>query len=146
MNYKIKKKSFLLLEVLIGFTLILCFIFPLIKFPHYLFKSEKNQLNAIEFERIANYGFTEIITKLYTNEIKWKDLQVKNGKDAAWHILPNYPLSNQTTIKRDYQLIHKEEKISPNQSNYIKLRIRQRFYFNKKFTFYSYFVILKKGS
>lgn len=146
MNAQIKKKSFLLLEVLIGFTLVLCFIFPFVKFPHYLFKSEKQQLNAIEFERIANYGFSEIITKLYTNELKWEDVQARNQNDATWHTLSDYPLCKGKTIQRKYQLIHKQKKTSPNQSEYIKLKIRQSLQVHQESSIHSYFVILKKQS
>lgn len=74
----IRKRSFLLLELLISFALIMLCLFPLIK-PHACMRQkDRLYLEQMQFERIAQEAFCQLKKKLYANKKHtWDDL--RNG-------------------------------------------------------------------
>ena len=73
----IRKQPFLLLEVMIAFSLIVLCIFPLIS-PHIeLYKAKKLFLNRLEQDHVVNVLYVDLLEKLYRNEIPWETLQDK---------------------------------------------------------------------
>jgi hypothetical protein len=123
MIYKRKKYHFLLLEVMIAFTLVFCFTFPLIRKPYDLFNFERKKLLKIEKERIAVLSFTEILEKLYKKEFSSKDLNVKTITKAKIFILTPFNSIIGKSINRKYKLIRKTKKNTPNNNVCKKMKI-----------------------
>ncbi len=73
-----KKRSFVLLEILIALSLVILCIVPLVKQPLQLYKNQMHHLEKMELERLANWTFVEIKEALYQNAIAWDDLPAKN--------------------------------------------------------------------
>lgn len=74
----IRKRSFLLFELLISLTLItLCFV-PLVKSQFLVRLATLNQLQEMQLERAAQAAFCELKTKLYEKEHDWKALIEQN--------------------------------------------------------------------
>lgn len=69
-----RKRPFILLEVLIAFTLAVLCIVPLVKEPLHYYRTELKSLENLEKERIADWVFTEIQEQLLKNEIPWDSL------------------------------------------------------------------------
>jgi len=74
---KKRKKPFLLLELLIGISLLTLFAIPLIVEPFYLLQNEMATLERIELERISEAHFAQLKKKIYLQEIPWKELTKK---------------------------------------------------------------------
>ena len=123
MIYKRKINNFLLLEVIIAFTLILLFTFPFLKRPYSLFLSEKKQLAKIERERIAYLSFTEILDKIYQKNFSLKELKITSEEKAPVYSLPKYKSYLGMQVKRKYQLICKSKKVSKNNTSFNKIKI-----------------------
>lgn len=68
---KIRKKTFLLLELMIGIALLALFALPSIGSPFFLMQSEIVSLERMELERISEVQFAHLKEKLYKNEIPW---------------------------------------------------------------------------
>lgn len=75
-----RKKSFLLLEILIGLTLILECLVPLMLNPISLFQNEIAHLEQIELEREALIAYAQVKEKLYNKEVPWTELKSGNYK------------------------------------------------------------------
>lgn len=71
----IRKRSFLLFELLVSLTLIVLCIFPLIK-PHvFMRKADWRNLEEIQLERVAQEAFCLLKQELYENkETSWNAL------------------------------------------------------------------------
>lgn len=70
----IRKRSFLLLELLISLALVACCLFPLIK-PHvFIHKKEREALEKMQLEMQAERAFCELKRQLYEQKISWKQL------------------------------------------------------------------------
>ena len=123
MIYKRKKNNFLLLEVIIAFTLIFFFTFPFLKKPYSLFHSEKKQLVKIEKERIAYISFTEILNKIYQQKFPLKEFNITSEEKASIYSLSEYKSYLEMPIQRHYQLICKSKKNSRNNTTLNKMRI-----------------------
>jgi len=59
-----RKKSFVLLELMIAFAIVSACVVPLVSMPHISYKHQSASLRAIELERIAMVSFAEIIEGL----------------------------------------------------------------------------------
>jgi len=123
MIYKRKINNFLLLEVIIAFSLIFLFTFPFLKRPYSLFLSEKKQLAKIERERIAYLSFSEILDKIYQKEFTLKELKITSKEKAPIYSLPEYKSYLGMQVKRKYQLISKSKKISKDNTSFNKIKI-----------------------
>ncbi len=121
-----KKRQFLLLEILIGFTLVTVCIVPLVKSSIVLYRSELKRLESIEQERLADWTFTEVKEKLLKNEIPWEQLPDLN-KTTHPFPLPDrtiqIPGSKIKTIHRNFTLRGKGKKMGKNNEEYRNLYI-----------------------
>lgn len=71
---KQRKNPFLLLELLVGVSLLALFAGPLLANPTYLFQTEVAALEKIELERISEVEFAKIKKKIYMQEISFESL------------------------------------------------------------------------
>ncbi|PJD96766.1 MAG: hypothetical protein CK425_05335 [Parachlamydia sp.] len=70
-----KKRHFLLLEVLIAFSLIVLCVFPLLA-PHaFILRSQALFIKKIELDHLVNLLYGQITENLYFNKIPWKDIE-----------------------------------------------------------------------
>ena len=123
----VKKKSFLLLEILIGLVLIELIAIPLLKKPITAYRAEIRFFEDAEGERLADIAFLEIKEKLITNAIPWEALP---GPGEAKHFslpptilqIPGFPPKE---IQRAYTLkCHKRhERTGKNQELYRFLHV-----------------------
>lgn len=68
------KRPFLLLELLIAFSLVTIFAFPLILNPLHRLNLEFKKLEEIEKERLSELVLATLKEKLYLNEIPWEKI------------------------------------------------------------------------
>lgn len=108
-----KKKPFLLLEVLIAFLLVALCAVPLVRQPLKLYRAEMESLEQLEKERLADWTFSEIKELLYKNEIPWEKVPAK-GKETAPFPLPpsqiDIPGCSPKRMERSFTLSCKGEK------------------------------------
>lgn len=115
-----KKLHFILLEVLIALTLVAIFSLFLIGNPLIHCKNELESLKVNEYERIADYSFSEIKTKLFLNQIPWKNFQKKGGEKTIYSLKNHsfYFKEKKIVLKRTFTITtindkEKKEKNSP---------------------------------
>lgn len=71
---RIKKRSLLLLEVLIAFAIIVLCIFPLI-YPHAaMAKAQKEFVQKVQLDHAVTLLYGQIYQDLLTNKIEWPDI------------------------------------------------------------------------
>lgn len=108
-----KKKPFLLLEVLIALALVLLAAVPLIVQPIRLYRAELKLLEQVEGERIADWTFSEIKESLLKNEIPWEKIPSKDHTSASFALAPvelQIPGVRAKSIQRSFTLFCKAEK------------------------------------
>jgi type II secretory pathway pseudopilin PulG len=92
-----KRRPFVLLEVLIAFSLIALFAPLLMKLPVKLYKSQIEQLEEMERQRLADFAFSEVKEMLLKQSIPWKELPPKGVTSRRFILpdgevnLPNFP-------------------------------------------------------
>lgn len=69
-----RKRTFLLLEVLMAFTLIALCAVPLMKFPIQHLQQQVEALSSFEKQRLAGWTFSEVKELLLKEAIPWKKL------------------------------------------------------------------------
>ena len=110
MLIKRKKTPFLLLEVLISFTLLSLCSMLLIRGPIIFFQEELKTLAKLEYERIADLTFCSIKSELLSNTILWEEHIMQEAKKMPpvdIKISPQQALH----IKRRFKIeINKESK------------------------------------
>ncbi len=74
------KRPFLLLELLIAFSLVTIFAFPLIFNPLNRLNKELGKLEQIETERLSELLLSEVKENLYLNKVPWKKIPTKKPK------------------------------------------------------------------
>jgi hypothetical protein len=74
---KKKNKPYLLLELLIAFTLLALCAIPLVRNPLYVLQTEMLTFEKNELERLAELTFASIKAELFQNNISWEDLDQK---------------------------------------------------------------------
>lgn len=74
------KRNFLLLELLIAFTLVALFAFPLIFNPLNRLNQEIQKLEEIETERLSELLLSEVKEELYLGKVPWKKIPKKKPK------------------------------------------------------------------
>jgi hypothetical protein len=79
---KTKKKSFLLLEVLIAISILAMSIPFLIHNPIFFYKKELKTLEDLELKQIEIKAFTEIRNMLFKNEISWNLFSSKKHEEG----------------------------------------------------------------
>ena len=103
MLIKRKKSAFLLLEVLISFTLLSLCSMLLIRGPLIFFQKELNTLAFLEYERIADLTFCSIKSDLLSNTILWDEHMMQETKKQASLNLKIGPLQK-LHIKRRFKI------------------------------------------
>lgn len=113
-----KKRTFLLLEILIAFFLVSLCAIPLVTGPLKLHRQQTLQLVELEKERLADWTFCEIKEMLLKNEIPWKKIPLKGVETSPFSLksariqIPNSKLRN---IKREFTLKGRGEKETADQ-------------------------------
>ncbi len=109
----VKKKTFLLVEVLTAFLLVALCIVPLVRKPLAMFKTELEKLEALELERYADWAFSEVKEKLLKNEIPWEKIP-KHEETMGPFFLPDAKLTlpgyREKKISRTFTLYGKGQK------------------------------------
>ncbi|MES2273830.1 MAG: hypothetical protein V4487_06525 [Chlamydiota bacterium] len=75
-----KKRTFILLEILIALLLVTLCAAPLVNQPLKLYRAEMKFLEQMERERLADWTFSEIKEMLLKNEIRWEELPERGSK------------------------------------------------------------------
>ncbi len=83
-----KKRTFLLLEILIALFLVSLCILPLVQYPLRMLKIEREKLEEMEKERMADWTFSEVKELLLKNEIPWEKIP-KKGETSPPFPLPD---------------------------------------------------------
>lgn len=146
-----KKRTFLLFEILIAFFLVALCAVPLVRQPLQFYRSEMKSLEQLERERLADWTFTEIKEKLLKTEIPWKKIPAKGNKSPAFS-LPSatiqIPGCRAKQIERTFTLSCTGEKKGLHEEIYRSLLISVDFLpdlFSKKPSHYTYRVIVQKN-
>lgn len=151
MLLSVKKKPFILLEILIAIGLIALCAVPLIVRPLQLYQKEMNFLWEIEAERLADWTFSEIKEKLLKNEIPWKKLpDKKKGKETF--TLPDafisLPEGQKKKVQRKFTLKCKREREGLKEEIYrmyeVKIYFTPKLISQKKKQKYLYRVLIQK--
>jgi biopolymer transport protein ExbD len=90
-------RPFLLLELLIALSILLCCIVPLVRNPLSFFQSELSSLENIELERLAILALIEAKEKLYLGENPTK----RESFTLELADLPKRKIEKQVTVKID---------------------------------------------
>jgi hypothetical protein len=121
-----KKRPFLLLEILIAFFLVAICAVPLVRQPLKLYRSEMSQLERMEKERLADWTFIEIKEKLLKNEIPWEKIPGKGVTSAPFSLpdasieIPGCPPKK---VHREFFLTGRGEKVGMNEEIYRQLGV-----------------------
>jgi hypothetical protein len=109
-----QKRSFVLLEIIIAFSLVGLCIVPLVRQPLKLYQNEMQFLEKMELERLADWTFTEIKERLLKNEIPWGELPRGKKQRTAPYPLPpvkiEIPSCKTKEVKRNFVLEGRGEK------------------------------------
>ena len=108
-----KKRSFVLLEVLIAFSLIFICVIPLIQQPLRLFRTEWQRLEEMETERLAAWTFSEVKEKLLNGEFSWDQIPEKKKKSPSYTLADGWieiPGAVPKKVIRKFYLTGKKEK------------------------------------
>lgn len=74
---KLRKRHFLLLEVLIAFAIVIFCAIPLIA-PHVdMYKAQREWLDKEELDHVVNLLYADLLEKLYLNTIDWAELRAE---------------------------------------------------------------------
>lgn len=121
-----KKRSFLLLEVLIAFLLVTLCLVPLVKQPLKLYKEEMAYLEQMEKERLADWTFTEVKELLLKNEIPWEKIPEKSAESDPFPLSPmtiHIPGCKPKTVRRKFHLTGRAEKLGMENQTYRQLGV-----------------------
>ncbi len=122
-----KKKPFLLLEVLIAFLLVVICIVPLVRQPLMLYRAEMEHLEVMELERLADWTFTEVKEMLLKNEVPWEKIPRKDARTSEFpltDVILQIPGCPPKTIHRGFYLQGKAEKIGNQNQIYRQIWIQ----------------------
>ncbi len=122
----VKKRTFVLLEVLIAFSLVSLCIVPLMSHPLKLLRAERRKLILMEKERLADWTFIEMKERFLKNEIPWERIPHREEHTGPFS-LPDakirLPGLKEQTVKRTFSLYGKGEKISQTDTDYRQLYV-----------------------
>jgi|GEM_PF-2272727 len=106
------KRNFLLMEVLIAIAVVAVFAAPLMRWPIKHYQAQISRLEDFEYQRIADWTFSEIKEMLLKEGIKWEKLPAK-GKHLSQPLSDAkllIPHLTSRSIQRSYNLVCKGEK------------------------------------
>lgn len=122
-----KKRSFLLLEVLIAFAIIAMCMLPLIA-PHtFILREQKKFIEQVELDHLVNLVYADIIERLYRNEIGWGSLTSGTAFDVDEFLLERIQYKEKLPYKGTYsfnEIIHKPRDDSPRKIYLFELNMR----------------------
>lgn len=121
-----KKRPFLLIEVLIAFLLVTICSVPLVKQPLKLYKDEMEYLEKMERERLADWSFTEIKEILIRNDIPWEKLPIKGAETAPIPLSPmtlELPGCRKKLIERSFVLKGRGQRMKDASAEYRQLGV-----------------------
>ncbi len=116
-----KKRTFLLLEVLIAFTLATICVIPLVKQPIAFYKNEMKNLELMELERLADWSFTEVKEELLKNRIAWDEIPKKKALSRKFSLKDmrlQIPTCKDKRVERSFVLKGRGEKKGPHDEIY----------------------------
>jgi hypothetical protein len=123
-----RKRNFLLLEVLIALSLLTICLVPLVKQPLKLYKKEIEHLEDLELERVADWTFMEVKEMFLKGEISWNRLPDHIwGETQAFALSPTQiqiPGCQPKTFKRSFTLITRGEKVGKNDEIYRQIYVK----------------------
>ncbi len=121
-----RKRAFLLLEILIAFVVVEICLIPLVKQPLKLYKEEMNYLETMEMERLADWTFMEVKEILLKNELPWEKIPTRDA-DSPRFSLPPASLSitgnKPKAVQRSYFLRGRAEKTGRDGTIYRQLGV-----------------------
>ena len=122
----LKKRPFLLAEVLVAFLVATLCVVPLVRKPLLMYRDAIEQMEEMEKERLADWTFSEVKEILLKNEVPWSQIPRKSGKSLEYP-LPNgkiqLPGGKAKKIRRKFILNGKREKMNPDGKDYRYLEI-----------------------
>jgi hypothetical protein len=121
----IRKRSFLLFELLICLALITLCLFPLIT-PHAkMHRADLHYLEEIQLERIADQAFSQIKVRLYENQHPWEML-LEEALEETFPIYTSKDFVKWVSCHYTTQFLEKADKPSLNKTG-IVICITMRF-------------------
>ncbi|MEI8364844.1 MAG: type II secretion system protein [Parachlamydiaceae bacterium] len=115
--YCVYRRYMMLLEVLIAFVLVVLCALPLI-YPHALIlRSEKQFTAIVELDHFVNLLYTDILQKMYQNEIPWSSIQSKKNLPINDAMLSSLGYENKLPFNGTYRFEDKKHKISSDQDH-----------------------------
>ncbi|OGN63741.1 MAG: hypothetical protein A3E80_01625 [Chlamydiae bacterium RIFCSPHIGHO2_12_FULL_49_9] len=144
-----KKRPFVLLEVLLALFLVMIAIIPLVRQPFMLYRSEILLLEEMERERLADWTFSEIREQFLKGQIPWKKLPAK-GEISSPFSLPkgsiHLPGLASKEVERSFTLRCIGEKKGTQGETYRSLNIAIEFNpaLNKKKKKYTFRLLVQK--
>jgi len=119
-NFKIRKQTFLLLEVLIAFALVVLCILPLI-YPHVaILRSEKAFISTVELDHLVSLLYADCLVKLYKKEIALTDIlnEKESMIDESW--LQDVGYEKRLPYKGSYKFVLVKQKPPKTAENPLK--------------------------
>lgn len=143
MHYRHKKRPYLLLEIMIAFSLVFFFVFSFLRTPWSLYHYEKKKLDGLIHEKVAIISFTEILPLLYQNKIPLQSLLIQKKTQAPILSLTPYFLSATSSVERQYCFVRRNFKEGKNSHDYLRLEIILTLTTGKRQDTFSHFVFLE---
>ncbi len=147
---KIRKKHFVLLEIMIALVLIIFVTFPFLKKPIELLKLQMREFESLECEMLAEESFNEIFTSIFQEEEKWKKYFFQSTLEATTHPLSpkiiQFAKCHPKTIYRSFYFLQESKtKTTKEQEEFKKIQIVLDLSLDKKFkNTYKYLILVKK--
>ena len=121
-----KKRPFLLLEVLLALSLVIICAVPLVKQPLKLYKNEVAYLEKMERERLADWTFTEVKEILLKNGIPWEKIPPRGTKTGPFplpSVVMEIPGCKTKVIERKFFLKGRGEKVGKENQIYRQIGV-----------------------
>ena len=138
-----KKRPFILLEILLALTLVILCAIPLIVKPIRTYRFEMQALEEVEGERLADWTFSEIKEQMHKNKILWEKIPAYNETTGPFSLDPGsiqVPGREAKKIERSFTLFGKGEKQGVAGQTYRMVYVKIEFHpiLSKKKKIYTY--------
>ena len=141
-----RKRNFLLAELMIAIGLVAALAVPVVSIPSYVAKSEINELYAMERQRHADLAFLQIAKRLDTSH-RWETLprtEKTSKKQPLGQVIIDVPEFGKQTVDIDYKVWRKFEKLSEDNILYSVVACRLWFR-NKENNHYDYKILVRNS-
>lgn len=109
----VRKRHYLLLEVLIAFFIVAMCVLPLI-YPHtYILISQRKFISKVELDHLVNLLYGDILERMYKNEIRWQDIINKVEFEVDNTLLERVKFTKKLPYKGTF--VFNEEKHKPDE-------------------------------